>query len=105
ASRMLHTRSNRDWSSDVCSSDLHGYPEDLADINEQNLYQYYQKMLSDDQLDLYIMGDFESIDVATLVGDLFDRDDISDRKENIEIGRASRRERVRITQARGQMIH
>src|SRR5699024_11845652 len=31
ASRRRHTRSKRDWSSDVCSSDLLGLPRDSAE--------------------------------------------------------------------------
>src|SRR5437868_14905106 len=32
SSRRRHTRSKRDWSSDVCSSDLAGGPDDAAQI-------------------------------------------------------------------------
>src|SRR5699024_11111473 len=45
SSRRRHTRSKRDWSSDVCSSDLgsgtriHTFPENM----EPNLYAYIQK--------------------------------------------------------------
>src|SRR2546421_6638179 len=33
SSRRRHTRSDRDWSSDVCSSDLHGDPDLLVAMN------------------------------------------------------------------------
>ncbi|MBU5595062.1 insulinase family protein [Amphibacillus sp. MSJ-3] len=52
---------------------IHGYPEDLDGISEENLYQYYLEMIEEDPLDIYIMGDFESIDINQLVGSLFDR--------------------------------
>ncbi|QTM99472.1 insulinase family protein [Sediminibacillus dalangtanensis] len=36
---------------------VHGYAEDLEDINEETLYQYYQNMLAEDQMDVYVLGD------------------------------------------------
>ncbi|SDL72265.1 EF-P 5-aminopentanol modification-associated protein YfmF [Sediminibacillus halophilus] len=36
---------------------VHGYTEDLEDINEETLYHYYQKMLAEDQMDVYVLGD------------------------------------------------
>lgn len=37
---------------------VHGYEEDLQEITAQNTYEYYQSLLKDDQLDLYVLGDF-----------------------------------------------
>ncbi|WP_440895382.1 EF-P 5-aminopentanol modification-associated protein YfmF [Amphibacillus sp. Q70] len=62
---------------------VHGYPEDLNDISEKNLYQYYTEMLEHDALDLYIMGDFDSIDLDQLIGNLFDRDDKNKQDEEV----------------------
>ncbi|WP_153462593.1 MULTISPECIES: EF-P 5-aminopentanol modification-associated protein YfmF [Sediminibacillus] len=36
---------------------VHGYAEDLEGINEETLYHYYQKMLAEDQMDVYVLGD------------------------------------------------
>lgn len=52
---------------------VHGYPEDIDAITEKNLAEYYQQILNEDQLDFYVMGDFESVDVEQLIGDLFNR--------------------------------
>lgn len=52
---------------------VHGYPEDIDAITVKNLAEYYQQILTEDKLDLYVMGDFESVDVEQLIGDLFDR--------------------------------
>ena len=38
SSRRRHTRSDRDWSSDVCSSDLEGKPPIFTKINGKVLY-------------------------------------------------------------------
>lgn len=37
-----------------------GYKEDLDKINESNLYNYYKKMLEDDFVDIFVVGNFES---------------------------------------------
>jgi len=62
---------------------IHGYPEDIESITAENLAKYYQEILSDDTLDLYVMGDFESVDVEQLVGNLFDRQENNHQKEQI----------------------
>src|SRR5690606_39427208 len=42
SSRRRHTRFSRDWSSDVCSSDLTGYEVTLGDIYDNpTLYEIY----------------------------------------------------------------
>lgn len=38
---------------------VHGYEEDLAEITAENTYAYYQDLLKEDQLDIYVLGDFE----------------------------------------------
>ena len=37
---------------------LLGYKEDLDKINESNLYDYYTKMIENDFVDIYVVGDF-----------------------------------------------
>jgi len=41
-----------------------GYLEDLKDITRANLYKYYQEMLKNDDMDIFVIGDinFEEID-------------------------------------------
>ncbi|MGM8366467.1 EF-P 5-aminopentanol modification-associated protein YfmF [Virgibacillus sp. W0181] len=38
---------------------VHGYEEDLPNLTPENVYTYYEQLLSEDQLDIYILGDFE----------------------------------------------
>lgn len=52
---------------------VHGYPEDLPGIDAENLFEYYQNCLKHDEMDLYLLGDFEGMDVDSLVADHFDR--------------------------------
>lgn len=38
---------------------VHGYQEDLEGITPENLFAYYKKAISEDQLDVYVQGDFD----------------------------------------------
>ena len=44
-----------------------GYLEDLEQINEFNLYQYYEDFLYKSDVDIYIIGDFEEKEILPLV--------------------------------------
>src|SRR5699024_12150632 len=86
SSRRRHTRSKRDWSSDVCSSDL-------EDVN-QALHRALKEVVPGDIL-VVSGGGFSE---RALMGEL-----IAQRAQNagiigmiIEIGRASCRERVEV---------
>ena len=37
-----------------------GYIEDLDEINGKNLYDYYNKVLREDQIDIFVLGDIDS---------------------------------------------
>lgn len=38
---------------------VHGYEEDLEGLTAENAYQYYQEILAEDEMDIYILGDFD----------------------------------------------
>src|SRR5699024_11288560 len=94
-----HTRSKRDWSSDVCSSDL--------DI-EQVEWGAYLEMTGNGEHDMFVLGwSNPPADPNHLLSTLFHSDMIGNAGNRslfsneefdalIEIGRASCRERVRI---------
>lgn len=44
----------------------YGYVEDLENINAQNLYEYYQKLLNECKIDIFISGSLDD-DIANLV--------------------------------------
>ena len=50
---------------------LFGYPEDLEKINESNLYQYYNKMINSDIVDIFVVGDFNQKDMIGIIKDCF----------------------------------
>lgn len=62
---------------------VHGYPEDIDAITEKNLAEYYQQILTEDKLDLYVMGDFASVDVEQLIGELFDRQVVNHENDSV----------------------
>src|SRR5207249_6283719 len=86
SSRRRHTRSKRDWSSDVCSSDLKALKSNEADLSEQG-----RVFLNPDDPNAFVLPDliseFTEIDLDPNLPD-----DGKDKK----IGRASCRERVEI---------
>jgi len=44
-----------------------GYEEDLEKINEETLYQYYKNMISNDKVDIYIIGDIDFLEVERII--------------------------------------
>lgn len=46
---------------------VHGYEEDLTEINGKDLYEYYQKMMKEDELDIYVLGDFNEGKMKELI--------------------------------------
>lgn len=59
----------------------YGYEEDLADINGKNLYEYYQKMISQDRMDLFIVGNFDKESMQADVQEVFQTIQEMDHKE------------------------
>src|SRR2546421_6407515 len=82
SSRRRHTRSDRDWSSDVCSSDLHG--ADVHTVLEQVALQVLQALQVLVELARLAVG-HEHDAVGALEHEA---------AGGVEIGRASCRERV-----------
>lgn len=48
-----------------------GYKEDLDNINISNLYDYYKKMIEEDYVDIFIVGDFNEKDILKTIKDNF----------------------------------
>src|SRR5206468_5577039 len=95
SSRRRHTRSDRDWSSDVCSSDLllrrvlEGDRPARRPCDEAELELLVELVdLDDDAVDLVLQLVAPALPLAVILDDLVDRGQ--------QIGRASCRERVEI---------
>lgn len=46
---------------------VHGYEEDLDELKADELYEYYKKLVTEDELDIYIVGDFHEEDMKNKV--------------------------------------
>ncbi len=44
-----------------------GYPEDLKKVTRKKLYQYYQKVLKEDAVDIFVIGDVKAKEVEKLI--------------------------------------
>ncbi|WP_163536851.1 pitrilysin family protein [Gracilibacillus sp. YIM 98692] len=53
---------------------VHGYEEDLADLSAGELYNYYQQMLAEDQLDVYVVGDIENMNMKNKIAQLISKE-------------------------------
>jgi len=58
-----------------------GYIADFATIDERELYRYYRKLLTEDDIDMYVLGDFTLNDMEQRVTNLFQRQRQSSMKE------------------------
>ncbi|MFD2443586.1 EF-P 5-aminopentanol modification-associated protein YfmF [Bacillus sp. CGMCC 1.16607] len=50
---------------------VNGQMDDVEGITAESLYQFYQKALQEDELDLYVIGDVEENEVERIVNSLF----------------------------------
>src|SRR5699024_11620655 len=93
SSRRRHTRSKRDWSSDVCSSDLRERPEDIPLLAKAFTFKIARRL----------GRNIDSIPAETLrtLSNMEWPGNVRELGNVIEIGRASCRERVEIGVGRG----
>lgn len=49
---------------------VHGELDQVDDISDKSLYRYYESALAEDELDLYIIGDFDNAEVERYCDDL-----------------------------------
>src|SRR5258706_2816337 len=88
SSRRRHTRLVSDWSSDVCSSDLHFKPTEIMSSD------FFRGLVSDDENDQSATGDaFDTLHFVAGKRLAAGRLTVID-ATNVQIGRASCRERV-----------
>ncbi|MFD2045711.1 EF-P 5-aminopentanol modification-associated protein YfmF [Ornithinibacillus salinisoli] len=46
---------------------VHGYEEDLNSMTAENTFEYYQKLIREDDLDIYVLGDFDIEEMKQLI--------------------------------------
>lgn len=59
---------------------VNGEIDDIPQINEQNLYEYYKQAFAEDELDLYIIGDVNEDEVQTIADQLLQFQDRNPKK-------------------------
>lgn len=60
---------------EVYQTHVHGYEDDLKAITAENLYSYYQTVLKEDQMDIYVLGDFDLDDMKVKMKTTFQRNE------------------------------
>lgn len=71
-----------------------GYIDDLEDINGKNLYEYYQKVLKEDQIDIFILGDFDSNQIKEIFKEYFKVTTFKKENKNLIINPLPKRKRL-----------
>ncbi|WP_323125817.1 EF-P 5-aminopentanol modification-associated protein YfmF [Gracilibacillus oryzae] len=54
---------------------VHGYEEDIASISAVQLYEYYQQLLQDDHLDIFVVGDIENTPLESQIDTIIARNE------------------------------
>lgn len=52
---------------------VHGYTEDLETLTAEQLYDYYMKLIAQDECDIYVMGDFNQKEMESKLAMTFNR--------------------------------
>ncbi len=71
-----------------------GYIDDLDDINRKNLYDYYQKVLKEDQIDIFVLGDFDSNQIKDIFKEYFKVTTFKKENKNLLVESLPKRKRL-----------
>lgn len=63
---------------------VHGYKDDLSAITAENLFQYYQEAIANDQLDIYVSGDIDMYTMKDKITSVFSREKSEDANNQID---------------------
>ena len=61
----------------------YGYVEDLKDIDEKNLYQYYKKLVDECKIDIFVSGKLENIDIKRMMNENEGIKDLKSRENSL----------------------
>ena len=71
-----------------------GNIEDLEDINGKNLYEYYNKVLKEDQIDIFVLGDIDSSKIKEIFKEYFRVTTFKKENKNIVVDELIERKRL-----------
>lgn len=73
----------------------YGYIEDLDEINGKNLYEYYQKLLSECKIDIFISGIVGFEDTLKIINENEDINNLNSRKANYIVNKIASKSEVK----------
>ena len=79
----------------------YGYIEDLNSITAQSLYEYYQKMISECKIDIFVSGDID--DVSQIVEQNENIQELQEREPNYKINKVELKEPVQEKEVKEEM--
>lgn len=88
--KLLETTKNKPY-----SYNYFGYVDDFEKINSSNLYEYYKSVLSDDLVDVFVVGDVDSVEIKNIFKEHFKTNTFKKNKTNILIEELLPRKRIK----------
>lgn len=88
--KLLETTKNKSY-----SYNSYGYLEDIETINTKNLYEYYNSMLKDDYIDIFVVGDVDSAQIKKIFKEQFKANTFKKDKKNILVEELIPRKRIK----------
>ena len=76
------------------SYNTYGYIDDLDEINGKNLYEYYNKVQKEDQIDIYVLGDIDSVKIKEIFKEYFKITTFKKSNKNILVDELNIRKRL-----------
>lgn len=77
------------------SYNSYGYIEDLDNINTSNLYNYYQSVLKDDYIDIFVVGDVETNEIKNIFKKYFTTTTYKRKKDDILVDELLPRKKIK----------
>lgn len=88
--KLLETTKDKPY-----SYNSYGYLEDLEKINSKNLYDYYKSILKDDHIDIFVVGDVDSVEIKKIFKEHFKTNTFKKDKKNILVSELIPRKRIK----------
>ena len=88
--KLLETTNNMPY-----SYNSYGYLEDLEKITPSSLYEYYQSMLAEDYVDVFIIGDINPTEIKNIFKKYFKITTFKKEKKNILVSELIPRKRIK----------
>ena len=77
------------------SYNSYGYLEDLEKINPQNLYEYYQKVINNNYIDVFVVGDVNTDDIKEIFKNNFKTNTFKKVQNDLLISELKPRQRIK----------